>query len=170
MLTLYFDTFTRFLAKLSAAIVALMIAGIGIDVVCRNVLGFSIRGIDELSEYALYMVAILPAPLLARRKQHIQIDLIIAAFPEKMRHAADIVLNFLSCSCCAIWCLFSARLTLASFNAGTYVFKSYNFPEWFLYAPLAVMTGFLAVAFLLQGLDSLRGKSGPSQGQVIPNA
>jgi hypothetical protein len=60
----------------AAALVALMLVGVTLDVILRNVLVTGIPGIVEYTGVGLYLATVFAAPWLLHRGQHIRADLL----------------------------------------------------------------------------------------------
>jgi TRAP-type C4-dicarboxylate transport system permease small subunit len=146
------------LATIAAALVLGMIVGVTADVVVRNVFGRTIRGMDELSEYALYLICLLPAPWIAWQRQHIRIDLVLHFMSGRTLARVESTLDLLSVSTCGLFAVLSGWLVANSARAGTMIYKSFTFPEWWLYAPLPIIMCLMAIVFAIQAIDRLAGR------------
>lgn len=148
-------------AGLAALLLLAMAAGITLDVVARNVAGWSVRGIDELSEYALYLMAALTAPWLLRQGQHVRIDMLLVALPPRaawrVEFAGDVA--GLAVAIGLAWA--SAAALVDSLRAGALVMKTFVFPEWWTLAPLPVSLALLAVEFVFRIHRLARGPRAP---------
>ena len=142
----------RILCVLAVLLVAAMMLGISAEVILR-MFGFpSIIGLIELTEYALFISTFFVAPYLLRTNEHIRVDLVIARLdPAKTRAGSN-------AACCRHHGDFADHrrdwrqdLMVASYQAGTLVFKDLIFPQWWLdwIIPLS------SLAMLLQALEML---------------
>ena len=122
------------------------------DVLLRNVRIIpGVAGLEwsnEISEGALYLVTMLTAPWLLRRGQHIRVDIILRAVPNRVGWSFEWVVDVLGLACCLFIAYYGARAALASFNAGSVSIKTLVTPEWWLLSALPV-------AFLALSLEML---------------
>ena len=115
------------LATFASLLVCALILGVTADVVGRNLFGRTIRGIDELSEYMLYLICLLPAPWLVWQRQHIRIDLVLHFLSEGATSRAENAIDFVSILVCGLFAALSLSLVIGSAQAGTMVYKSFTF-------------------------------------------
>jgi TRAP-type C4-dicarboxylate transport system permease small subunit len=139
-------------ALVACALVLGMTVMICADVLLRNVRIIpGVAGLEwsnEISEGALYLVTMLTAPWLLRRGQHIRVDIVLRAVPNRLGWIFEWVVDFLGLACCLLITWYGARAALASFKAGSVSIKTLITPEWWL---LSV----LPVAFLALSLEML---------------
>ena len=139
-------------ALVACALVLGMTLMICADVLLRNVRIIpGVAGLEwsnEISEGALYLVTMLTAPWLLRRGQHIRVDIVLRAVPNRLGWIFEWVVDFLGLACCLLITWYGARAALASFQAGSVSIKTLITPEWWL---LSV----LPVAFLALSLEML---------------
>jgi len=140
---------TRFYARLlqglagcAALLLGASAAAITLDVVGRNVGLGTLPWILEVSEYVLPLATFLVAPWLLHRNEHVRLDVLLRAWPW-LHH----VTNVFGLAVCAVLVLYGVRTILNSAQQGAMVFKSVVFPEWWLYAPVPLCFGLLAIEF-----------------------
>jgi TRAP-type C4-dicarboxylate transport system permease small subunit len=137
------------LALLACALLFLMMLMICADVLLRNVrLSETVRGLawsNEVSEAMLYLVTMLAAPWLLRRGQHIRIDILLRALPDKVAWYCEWACDVLALGCCAVMVWYGTQMAAASKAAGSLSIKTLVTPEWWLLAPLPVAFGLLAI-------------------------
>ncbi len=137
-------------AALAALLLLAMVAGITLDVVARNAWGWSVRGVDELSEYALYLMAALTAPWLLRQGQHVRIDMLLVALPPRLAWRLEFVGDALGLAITLVLAWYGTAALLDSLRIGALVMKTYVFPEWWTLLPLPVSLALLAVEFVFR--------------------
>ena len=122
----------------------LMICG---DVFLRNVRivpgMVGIEWANEISEAMLYLIALLTAPWLMRRGQHIRVDVLLRAVPPRLGWGLEWLVDALAMACCAIIAWYGVRAALGSWQAGSMSIKTLVTPEWWLLSVLPV--AFLAL-------------------------
>ena len=116
---------------------------ITLDVVGRNVGLGTLPWILEVSEYVLPLATFLVAPWLLRRNEHVRLDILLRTWP-KLGH----VTNVIGLAVCAVLVVYGVRTILNSAQQGAMIFKSVVFPEWWLYVPVPLCFGLLAVEFV----------------------
>lgn len=141
-MTLLYDRVLQGLAACAAVLLGASALAITLDVVGRNVGLGTVPWILEVSEYVLPLATFLVAPWLLRRNEHVRLDVLLRAWPW-LNH----VTNVIGLAVCAVLVLYGVRTILNSAQQGAMVFKSVVFPEWWLYAPVPLCFGLLAVEF-----------------------
>ena len=140
---LFYDRLLQGLAALAAVLLGASALAITVDVVGRNVGLGTLPWILEVSEYVLPLATFLVAPWLLRRNEHVRLDMLLRAWP-RLGH----VTNVIGLAVSAVLVLYGVRTILNSADQGAMVFKSVVFPEWWLYAPVPLCFGLLAVEFV----------------------
>lgn len=131
------------LAALAALLLGASALAITLDVVARNVGLGTLPWILEVSEYVLPLATFLVAPWLLYRNEHVRLDVLLAAFPW-----LDPVADVLGLAVSGVLVVYGVRTILNSAAQGSMVLKSVVFPEWWLYAPVPLCFGLLAIEFL----------------------
>ena len=118
------------------------------DVLARNLGAGSLPWIVELTEYALPLATFLAAPWLMYRNEHIRLDLLGATLsPARMALVDRVAAAFgLAVSVVIAW--YGLAAILDSRAAGALVVKSLVFPEWWLFVPVPLCFGLLALECL----------------------
>ena len=142
-MTLLYDRVLQGLAACAAVLLGASALAITLDVVGRNVGLGTLPWILEVSEYVLPLATFLVAPWLLRRNEHVRLDVLLRAWPW-LNHVTNVV----GLAVCAVLVLYGVRTILNSAQQGAMVFKSVVFPEWWLYAPVPLCFGLLAVEFV----------------------
>lgn len=148
------------IAALLLGITALLVTG---DVVARNVGLGTLPWILEVSEYVLPLATFLVAPWLLARNEHVRLDVLLTALPARLARTLAWVGDLMGLAVCAVFVIYGARAIASSAQQGSLVIKSIVFPEWWLYAPVPMCFGLLAIEFVrrLAGHGALAG-SGPN--------
>ena len=140
------------LALVACALVLGMTLMICADVLLRNVrIVPGVAGLawsNEISEGMLYLLTMLTAPWLLRRGQHIRVDILLRAVPNRVGWIFEWITDTVGLACCLVIAFYGARAALASYKAGSMSIKTLITPEWWL---LSV----LPVAFLALSLEML---------------
>ena len=111
---------------------------IGADVLLRNVGAGGIPPSNELSEDSLYLITLLAAPGLLRRGQHIRIDIVLRVLPPRLAWLLEWLCDAIGIVCCLYFVWYGARVTVASYLAGSISMKTLILPEWWLLSPMPV--------------------------------
>ena len=129
----------------AAAVVAAMTLLVCYDVVSRN-LGFrSLDWINEVTEYGLPLATLAAAPWLMWRNQHVRLDLLGMVLSPAAQRRVDRISAALGLVVSLVIAWYSVVTLLDSRAAGSLVLKALVFPEWWLYLPLPVGFGLLAL-------------------------
>jgi TRAP-type transport system small permease protein len=145
-----YGTLLKALAVLAAVLLGATAFAVTLDVVARNVGLGTLSWILEVSEYVLPLATFLVAPWLLYRNEHIRLDVLLGVWPW-LRHVVQLVGLAVS----GVLVVYGGRTILNSAAQGSMVFKSVVFPEWWLFVPVPLCFGLLAVEFLRQ-LAALR--------------
>ncbi len=140
-----YGTLLKALAALAAVLLGATAFAVTLDVVARNVGLGTLSWILEVSEYVLPLATFLVAPWLLYRNEHIRLDVLLGVWPG-LRHVVQLVGLAVS----AVLVVYGVRTILNSAAQGSMVFKSVVFPEWWLFVPVPLCFGLLAVEFLRQ--------------------
>jgi len=144
------------LLEVFALVACVLVLGMTL-MICADVLLRNVRFVpgvaglawsNEISEAMLYLVTMLTAPWLLRRGQHIRVDILLRAVPNRVGWIFEWITDTVGLACCLVIAFYGARAALASYKAGSLSIKTLITPEWWL---LSV----LPVAFLALSLEML---------------
>jgi TRAP-type transport system small permease protein len=135
---------------IAGVLLLLMTVMIGADVLLRNIGAGGIPPSNELSEDILYLVTLLAAPGLLRRGQHIRIDIVLQALPQRVGWLLEWLGDIIGLACCLIFVWYGTGVAAASFFDGSVSIKTLVLPEWWLLAPMPVALALLAVEFVFR--------------------
>lgn len=139
---------------------------IGFDVLLRNIGAGGIPPSNELSEDGLYLITILAAPGLLRRGQHIRIDIVLRMLPPPVAWALEWVGDAVGIVCCALFVWYSARVTMASYAAGSLSIKTLILPEWWIFVPMPVCFLMVGIEFIFRMRNLAHAERGPRDDAV----
>jgi TRAP-type C4-dicarboxylate transport system permease small subunit len=123
---------------------------IGADVLLRNIGLGGIAPSNELSEDIIYLLTLLAAPGLLRQGQHIRVDIVLRALPDRIGWLLEWISDILGLVCCLYFVWYGARVAAASFASGALSIKTLILPEWWLLAPMPLAFVLLGVEFLFR--------------------
>jgi TRAP-type C4-dicarboxylate transport system permease small subunit len=123
---------------------------IGADVLLRNIGLGGIAPSNELSEDIIYLLTLLAAPGLLRQGQHIRVDIVLRALPDRIGWLLEWISDILGLVCCLYFVWYGARVMAASFASGALSIKTLILPEWWLLAPMPLAFVLLGVEFLFR--------------------
>jgi TRAP-type C4-dicarboxylate transport system permease small subunit len=150
-------------AGVAALLLLAMVVGITADIVGRNAFGRGVRGIDELSEYALVLMTALTAPWLLRRGQHVRVDVALVSLPPHLAWGLELAGDVLGLLIALVFAGSGLAALLDSARSGALVMKTFIFPEWWVLLPLPLAMLMVAIEFGFR-LDRLaRGTRRPRQ-------
>lgn len=153
-------------AALSLAIVMLLIC---CDVVLRNLGLASMPWVVEVTEYALYFCTFLAAPWLLHRNEHVRLDLLAAKLSRRQARDLERLIAVL-CLCVSLALTWYSLAVIADARAaGTVVIKTLRFPEWWLFIPLPLCFGLLALESLRRLLRADVSAATPVAGTTTEN-
>jgi TRAP-type C4-dicarboxylate transport system permease small subunit len=132
-------------AGLAIAGVTLLIAW---DVIARNLGLQPPESTVALTEYALLYVALAAGPALVRSRGHITVDLLANRLPRSWRPAIARVVWLSSAATSAAIAVLATRLGIEALARGELEIRSLDIPRVYLFVPLAMGCGLMAVEFL----------------------
>jgi TRAP-type C4-dicarboxylate transport system permease small subunit len=138
------------LLLLACLLLLIMTLLIGADVLLRNVGLGGIAPSNEASEDIIYLLTLLAAPRLLRQGQHIRIDIVLRALPDKVGWLLEWVSDILGVVCCLYFVWYGARVVVASFTSGALSIKTLIMPEWWLLAPVPLTFMLLGFEFFFR--------------------
>ena len=147
------DAFGRLfdgLALLAALTLLAMIVLVTADVTLRNVVGNGFAWANEVSEYALYLITLMTAPWLLRRGQHIRIDLVLVALPDRIAWLMEGLSDIVGLIVSLVLFYYGLAMTFDSWRIGSITIKNLVFPEWWLLAPLPATFALMAIEFVFR--------------------
>jgi len=158
------------LAAAACVLVFAMMLMICLDVLLRNApLLASVKGLEwsnELSEAMLYLITMLAAPWLLRRGQHIRVDILLRAIPQRAAWCCEWATDAIALVCCLVMVLYGAKMTFASYSSASLSVKTLVTPEWWLLAPLPVAFALLAIELVFRMRRLLQAERGPREDAV----
>lgn len=151
-----YDALIGGLAVIGGAIFGLMAFFICADVVARNMLGGGLAWVIETLEYAMYIATVFAAPWVLREGAHVSVDVVTANLPERIRRMVNTFVNVLGAVICLIICYYSTIATVAAFNRGSMIYKSFTIPEWTINAFVPFGMLLITIEFLLLARKEFR--------------
>lgn len=130
---------------LAALIVGAALVLVCYDVLSRNVGLHTLTWIVELTEYALPLATLLAAPWLLFRFEHIRLDVLQQVLsPDAQRHVNRVAM-VVGFAVCVIVAWYGIGVIRDAMQIGALVMKTLVFPEWWLFVPVPVCFGLMAV-------------------------
>ena len=144
------------LAIIAGLMLALIFAGIVIDVTIRTVGFNSLQWYSAMAEYALLFSTMCGAPWLVRIKGHVVVESLTLAVSPAVR--------FVMAKCVYLVCIFLSLLfvyygfieMVGTFQTGEIDIRSIDMPKWILFVPFPVGFTLIAIEFAryLLGYDT----------------
>jgi TRAP-type C4-dicarboxylate transport system permease small subunit len=154
------ETLNRVLMAFTAVLILAMAAAVTADVLGRNLSLFALPWSSELSEYGLYLSAVLISPWLLRRGQHISVGVLVDALPARAGAVIAVLGDLLCAAVSAILGWYALQALLRSQSDQSLVIKNVVFPEWWLLVPITFIFFLLTVEFLVQGAQGRPASTG----------
>jgi TRAP-type C4-dicarboxylate transport system permease small subunit len=161
-----FEAFIQGMAIGAAVLAFIVVLVVTLEVLGRNLLNRTIPGVDELSEYALYIMCLLPTPWLVHQGQHIRIDIVVNSLPKRLGNIIELALDCVAGLVCLVFTFVSLQVIHNSYAQGSKVFKTYIFPEWWVYAPLPLIFTLLAICFAIRVRTRFKTGAAPMAGSA----
>jgi TRAP-type transport system small permease protein len=155
----------RACGAVAAAVLGLITVLVCFDVISRNLGMRSVVWINEVTEYALPIATLAAAPWLMWRNQHVRLDLLGMVLSPAAQRKVDRLSSAIGLLVSLLMVWYSIRMLLDSRAAGSIVLKALVFPEWWLYVPVPIGFGLLALECGRRMLwpSGLTEESGPAE-------
>jgi TRAP-type C4-dicarboxylate transport system permease small subunit len=134
---------------------------IGADVVGRNAGLGGVAWSSEISEDILYLLTLLAAPWLLRQGQHIRVDILLRALPQRIGWLLEWVGDLLGLACSLYFVWYGWKVLVASYQSGAVSIKTLVTPEWWLLAPLPIAFLLFAIEFVFRMRRLSRAERAP---------
>jgi TRAP-type transport system small permease protein len=135
----------RLCGGLAAAVVALITVLVCADVIGRNLGWRTLPWVNEVTEYALPIVTLFAAPWLMWRNQHVRLDLLGAMLSPAAQRRVDRASAAVGLLVSLLMVWYAVRMLQDSRSAGSLMLKALVFPEWWLFIPVPIGFGLLAL-------------------------
>lgn len=144
------DTLVDALAVLAGVLLSVVAALLCVDVAIRYAQVMNITWIGDVASVSLYLMTFLAAPWVLREGGHIAVDSVVRILPAGAQRLIGIFVNLLGAAICGLLCIYAVRVLMASFGAGTQVYKTLIYPQWWLFTLPPLTFALLAIIFLRQ--------------------
>ncbi len=166
----YYGKLLAGLALLGCLLLLLMVLFISTDVLLRNVrLIPGLVGLEwanQVSESMLFLITMLSAPWILRRGQHIRVDIMLRALPNRLAWYCEWVADIVVLVCCLFMTAYSWNALTASYGSGSLAIKTLITPEWWSLAPLPVAFALLTIEMLFRMQRLYAAERGPRDDAV----
>jgi TRAP-type C4-dicarboxylate transport system permease small subunit len=128
-------------------VVGAMVLLVCVDVIGRNLGVVGLPWIVEVTELALPLATLLAAPWLLHRNEHVRLDLLdqlLSPVTRRRLHRASSAIGLAVCIA-IVW--YALKVIVDTRAIGAMVMKSLVFPEWWLFVPLPLSFGLMALEF-----------------------
>ncbi|MGE5145965.1 MAG: TRAP transporter small permease [Candidatus Eiseniibacteriota bacterium] len=142
-----YDAFYVALGALAASLFVAMALLISADIVMRNVGLGTIPWVLEASEYMQYVAAFIGTPWVLWLGGHVRVDLLLHSVPPPVARALEVLADLFGVVISAALLYFATAVGWTSYVEGDRVIKSFIFPEFWVFALLAVAAFLLLVEF-----------------------
>jgi TRAP-type C4-dicarboxylate transport system permease small subunit len=115
------------------------------DVLGRNLSLKSLPWIVEVTEYALPLITLFAAPWLLFRAEHVRLDLLNNMLSPAALRLLDRVASTVGLIVCVLIVWYALKVIADTREIGAMVMKSLVFPEWWLFVPVPLSFGLMAV-------------------------
>jgi len=146
------------LAIVAALLIGFIALGISADVLSRNLGWGSIRGMLELTEYALFLSTFLGAPWVLARGAHVRVDVVVENLSRRVGWVLEILGDVVGLVTSAILFWYAWSIADTAFAENRRIIKEFIFPEGWLYIVVVISAALLIVEFVLR---LWRARTGP---------
>ena len=136
------------LAYIAALLLCTLTVLICLDVLVRYGQWFSMRWTLDIAEYHLYLITFLAAPWVLLNGGHIAVDLLVQRVGPSIAALLTRTAHVIGTVVCAVLLYYSIKVLMASFTAGTLIYKALIMPEWPLFLAPPLTFGLMLIIFL----------------------
>ena len=129
-------------------IFACMMVAVFVAVIFREAFGLPFPWFADVSRYSLIWLVFLGSAVLARRGEHICIDLLHKALPPLGRRLVNITVCIVGIVLSSYFAFLGTRFTVLAFQQGQTSASTY-LPAWIGYLAIPLGLGLMALAYLL---------------------
>ena len=139
--------FANALAILSGILLAAMTVGIGAEALIRATGMGVLRGVIDLSEHALFCIAILSAPWLLLRDGHLSVRVLVSHLDPVKQAIMKWLADLICLATCLVTFFVSGNVFLTSFARGQLIFQDIVIPDYWLQWQIPLSMALLSAAF-----------------------
>ncbi len=104
----------------------------------------------EASEYALFLLTFLGAPWVLRLGAHVRVDFVLGGVPRAGALALEALGDAVGLAVSGVLLVYSGAVAARAHAEATRVIKEFIFPEWWIFALVALSASLLIVEFLIR--------------------
>ena len=130
---------------LAALLIGAIVVLVCYDIIGRNLGLRSLPWIVEVTEYALPVITLLAAPWLLFRAEHVRLDLLSNTLSPAALRILDRIASSVGLAVCLVIVWYTLKVIADTRGIGALVMKSLVFPEWWLFVPVPLSFGLMAV-------------------------
>jgi TRAP-type C4-dicarboxylate transport system permease small subunit len=128
-------------------VVGAMVLLVCVDVAGRNLGVAGLPWIVEITELALPLATLLAAPWLLHRNEHVRLDVLDRVLPLRVLRWLGRAAAAVGLGVCLAFVWYALKVIADTRAIGALVMKSLVFPEWWLFVPLPLSFGLMALEF-----------------------
>jgi TRAP-type C4-dicarboxylate transport system permease small subunit len=134
----------------ACGVLAALLIGVSVALVCYDVIGRnlglkSLPWIVEVTEYGMPLITLLAAPWLLFRGEHVRLDLLNNTLRPSALRVLDRIASVVGLVVCLVICWYAIAVIADTKEIGAMVMKSLVFPEWWLFVPVPISFGLMAI-------------------------
>ena len=155
----------RACGEVPGIVVVLIVCGIAVDVVLRNIGVGSIEWMIEVVEYGLFLLTFVGTAYVLRQGRHVTVDILPSLLAPRARRRVAILAGALLLVICAIFLYYGVRAALVSRAENYALVKTFTIREWWLLAVLPAAALLLCIESARRLRGAIRGDGGdPDRG------
>lgn len=157
----------QFGAMTGAVLIVAMMVIVFTEVVSRGLFGFSFLVADEYSGYLVVALTFLGIPYALEKEALLRVEVIFGSLRERPQTILALLFDVISLICTSIIGFYVLRLTLTSFERGTFSSTPAMTPIWIPQAIMPLGMALVAIVLLvrIRGRISALATPSPSEGR-----
>lgn len=153
----------NFLAAIAIAMLAVLVLLIGGEAITRTLHLPFLPGVVELSEYALFMMAMLAAPWLLHHNGHLAVNVVVDLLPQKLRSTTALLTWVLGLCAASVTFWIGVRLFMQSYTSGQLIFRDLIIQDWLLQWQVPLVMALISVEFFGRIVSATFPSTGSTQ-------
>ncbi|WP_118134619.1 TRAP transporter small permease subunit [Oceanicella sp. SM1341] len=151
-----YSLFVAGLAWVAGGLICFLVVAIGAEAILRSLGLGVIRGVVDLSEHAMFNIAVLAAPWILRHNLHIRVDVVVTHLPKRPAEVAELLTSLAGLVTCAVITWYGVRVFATSWSRGELIFSELIIPDWWLQWQIPLAGALLVVEFARRVAEAAR--------------
>jgi TRAP-type C4-dicarboxylate transport system permease small subunit len=161
-----FDRLVDLSGFIACMMIVLLTFGVAGDVLLRAASLGSMPWALEITEYMLYLVTFFGAPWVLRANGHVNVDVLLRVVPKSVTRILELVADVFGIVVSLYLTVYGWKVLSQAFAINMMIYKTLQFPEWYILWPLPFCAALLAIEFVRRLIKGWHGEIAETTGYV----